>query len=563
MKSVKIVECVPNFSEGKDPGIIQAIRDEITKVPGVKLLHVDMGKSTNRTVVTFAGTPEAVVEAAFQAIRIASEKIDMRQHKGEHPRMGATDVCPLIPVQGVSLEETVIYAKQLGERVGKELGIPVYLYEAAASAEHRKNLASIRSGEYEGLEEKMKGEAWKPDYGPVHFNAKSGATVIGARDFLIAYNVNLNTNSVKLANEVAYDVRENGRPLRDPISGQLKKNADGEVLRSTGLCPSVKAIGWYIDEYGLAQVSMNLTDMHKTSLHEAFEACRKSADAYGLLVTGSELVGLVPKQALLDAGTYFLTKQNRSSGLSELEIIHIAVQSLGLNSLQEFNPIERIIEYMLEENNKPLVSSSLEKFALETASESPAPGGGSVAAYAGALGAALGAMVANLSAHKKGYEDQLSFFSEQATLAQQKLQELLFLVDEDTRAFNGILEALRLPKQTIEEKKTRKKALKLANKKAIEVPYQTMKVAASCLEIIQHMVERGNPNSISDAGVGALCIETAVRGACLNVQINVAGMEDEEKKLAYLDKAKKLEQKTMKSVKGLLDQIREKMNISL
>lgn len=562
MKSVKIVECVPNFSEGKDPGVIQAIRDEITKVPGVKLLHVDMGKSTNRTVVTFAGTPEAVVEAAFQAIRIASEKIDMRQHKGEHPRMGATDVCPLIPVQGVSLEETVIYAKQLGERVGKELGIPVYLYEAAASAEHRKNLASIRSGEYEGLEEKMKGEAWKPDYGPVQFNAKSGATVIGARDFLIAYNVNLNTTSVKLANEVAYDVRENGRPLRDPISGQLKKNADGEVLRSTGLCPSVKAIGWYIDEYGLAQVSMNLTDMHKTRLHEAFEACRKSADAYGLLVTGSELVGLVPKQALLDAGTYFLTKQNRSSGLSELEIIHIAVQSLGLNSLQEFNPNERIIEYMLEENNKPLVSSSLEKFALETASESPAPGGGSVAAYAGALGAALGAMVANLSAHKKGYEDQLSFFSGQATLAQQKLQELLFLVDEDTRAFNGILEALRLPKQTIEEKKTRKKALKLANKKAIEVPYQTMKVAASCLEIIQHMVERGNPNSISDAGVGALCIETAVRGACLNVQINVAGLEDEEKKLTYLDKAKKLEQKTMKSVKSLLDQIREKMNIS-
>lgn len=561
MKISKIIECVPNFSEGRDPMVIQAIQDEISKVGGVKLLHVDMGKSTHRTVVTFAGSPEAVVEAAFQAIRVAAEKIDMRHHRGEHPRMGATDVCPLVPVQGITLEETVFYARQLAERVGQELAIPVYLYEAAATAEHRRNLATIRSGEYEGLEEKMKLKEWSPDFGPKLFNPKSGATVIGARDFLIAYNVNLNTSSVKLANEVAFDVRENGRTLKDPISGAIVKDESGEPKRLPGMCPSVKAIGWFIEEYGLAQVSMNLTNMHLTSLHRAFESCRKSAEQRGLLVTGSELVGLIPKKALVEAGKYFLQKQNRSTGVSEQEIIHIAVQSLGLNSLQPFDPQTRIIEYMLEENNKELVSMSLEKFVRETSSESPAPGGGSVSAYAGALGAALGCMVANLTAHKKGYENQLDFFSGIAEQAQQKINELLFLVDEDTRAFNSILEALRMPKQTVEEKKARKKALRLANKKAIEVPYQTMKVAASCLDFILQMVEKGNPNSVSDAGVGALCIETAVRGAGLNVHINSAGLEDEEKKKYYLEKASKLESKTIQTVGKIIDSVKMKMSV--
>lgn len=561
MKISKIIECVPNFSEGRDPMVIQAIQDEISKVGGVKLLHVDMGKSTHRTVVTFAGSPEAVVEAAFQAIRVAAEKIDMRHHRGEHPRMGATDVCPLVPVQGITLEETVFYARQLAERVGQELAIPVYLYEAAATAEHRRNLATIRSGEYEGLEEKMKLKEWSPDFGPKLFNPKSGATVIGARDFLIAYNVNLNTSSVKLANEVAFDVRENGRTLKDPISGAIVKDESGEPKRLPGMCPSVKAIGWFIEEYGLAQVSMNLTNMHLTSLHRAFESCRKSAEQRGLLVTGSELVGLIPKKALVEAGKYFLQKQNRSTGVSEQEIIHIAVQSLGLNSLQPFDPKTRIIEYMLEENNKELVSMSLEKFVRETSSESPAPGGGSVSAYAGALGAALGCMVANLTAHKKGYENQLDFFSGIAEQAQQKINELLFLVDEDTRAFNSILEALRMPKQTVEEKKARKKALRSANKKAIEVPYQTMKVAASCLDFILQMVEKGNPNSVSDAGVGALCIETAVRGAGLNVHINSAGLEDEEKKKYYLEKASKLESKTIQTVGKIIDSVKMKMSV--
>ncbi|MBK8956212.1 MAG: glutamate formimidoyltransferase [Saprospiraceae bacterium] len=560
MKAQKIIECVPNFSEGRDPLVIQAISECISRVSGVKLLHVDMGQSTNRTVITFAGSPEAVIDAAFEAIRMAAEKIDMRLHKGEHPRMGATDVCPLIPVHGLDLEETVLYAKKLGERVGKELGIPVYLYEAAASAGHRKNLANIRSGEYEGLEEKMKQDEWRPDYGTSEFNPKEGATVIGARDFLIAYNVNLNTTSVKLANEVAFDVRENGRPLKDDATGQLKRDAAGEIMRSNGMCPSVKAIGWYIQEYGSAQVSMNLTNMAQTALHEAFEACRTSAERHGLLVTGSELVGLVPKKALIDAGKFYLSRQKRSSGLGEQEIIAMAVRSLGLNSVSEFRPEERIIEYMLEEQKNPLAELNLQKFALETASENPAPGGGSVAAYAGTLGAALAAMVANLTAHKKAYESQLEFFSGVAEKAHSKLKELLFLVDEDTRAFNGIIEAFRLPKTGIEEKKARKKAIRMANKHAIEVPYKTMKVAYSCLELIRSMAEKGNPNSISDAGVGALCIQAAVQGAGLNVQINAMALDDEEKKQEYLHKANSLEEKTLKEVSSILVFIKNKIS---
>lgn len=559
MKALKIIECVPNFSEGQDEKLIEALSKAIEHTEGVRLLHVDPGKSTNRTVVTFAGNPDAVIEAAFQAIKLASELIDMRFHKGEHPRMGATDVCPLIPISGISMEETVAYSKKLAARVGSELSIPVYLYENSATHPSRKNLADIRSGEYEGLEEKMKNPDWQPDYGPKSFNPKSGATVIGARDFLIAYNVNLNTKSTKLANEIAFDIRENGRPVKDPQTGKLIKNQQGEILRTPGTCKSLKAIGWYIDEYGQAQVSMNLTNMLETPLHKAFEECRKSADRLGLVVTGSELVGLVPKKALLDAGVYFMKKQNRSLGISEEELIDLAIQSLGLNSLALFEPQKRIIEYMLEDKTNKLVDLSLKKFAEETASESPAPGGGSVSAYLGALGASLGAMVANLTAHKKGYEDRLEFFSDHGVQAQEKIKELLFLVDEDTKAFNAIMEAFRLPKNTTEEKSIRKKAIRKANVYAIEIPLKTMETAASCLPLLRAMIENGNPNSISDAGVGALCIQAAVSGAALNVQINAASLDDEAKKAAYFEKAETIETRTGVEVKELIITIKKKI----
>lgn len=559
MKALKIIECVPNFSEGQDEKVIEAISRVIEQTEGVRLLHVDPGKSTNRTVVTFAGSPEPVIEAAFQAIKLASELIDMRYHKGEHPRMGATDVCPLIPISGISMEETVTYSKKLAARVGTELSIPVYLYENSANHPSRKNLADIRSGEYEGLEEKMKNPEWQPDYGPKSFNAKSGATVIGARDFLIAYNVNLNTKSVKLANEIAFDIRENGRPIKDPHTGKLLKNQHGDILRTPGTCKSVKAIGWYIHEYGQAQVSMNLTNMLETPLHKAFEECRKAADRLGLIITGSELVGLVPKKALLDAGVYFMKKQNRSLGIPEEELIELAIQSLGLNSLAPFEPKQRIIEYMLDDKSNKLVDLSLKKFVDETASESPAPGGGSVSAYLGALGAALGAMVANLTAHKKGYEDRLEFFSEYGVQAQEKIKELLFLVDEDTKAFNAIMEAYRLPKNTVEEKSIRKKAIRKANVYAIEIPLKTMETAAACLPLLRAMIENGNPNSISDAGVGALCIQAAVSGAALNVQINAAGLDDEAKKAAYFEKAETIENRTGIEVKELIITIKKKI----
>lgn len=559
MKALKIIECVPNFSEGQDEKVIEAISRAIEQTEGVRLLHVDPGKSTNRTVVTFAGNPETVIEAAFQAIKLASEQIDMRHHKGEHPRMGATDVCPLIPISGISMEETIAYSKKLAARVGTELSIPVYLYENSASHPSRKNLADIRSGEYEGLEEKMKNPEWQADYGPKTFNAKSGATVIGARDFLIAYNVNLNTKSVKLANEIAFDIRENGRPVKDPHTGKLLKNQQGEILRAPGTCKSLKAIGWYIHEYGQAQVSMNLTNMLETPLHKAFEECRIAADRLGLIITGSELVGLVPKKALLDAGVYFMKKQNRSLGIPEDELIELAIQSLGLNSLAPFEPQKRIIEYMLEDKSNKLVDLSLKKFVDETASESPAPGGGSISAYLAALGAALGAMVANLTAHKKGYEDRLEFFSEHGALAQTKIKELLYLVDEDTKAFNAIMEAFRLPKNTVEEKSIRKKAIRKANVYAIEIPLKTMETAASCLPMLKAMIENGNPNSISDAGVGALCIQAAVSGAALNVQINAAGLDDESKKAAYFEKAEIIETRTGIEVKELIITIKKKI----
>lgn len=527
--SSALIECVPNFSEGRDMQIIRQITDEIESVEGVRLLDVDPGKATNRTVVTFVGHPDAVIEAAFLAIKKASELIDMSKHKGEHPRMGATDVCPLIPISGISMEETARYAHKLAKRVGESLQIPVYNYEEAATRPERKNLATIRAGEYEGLEAKLKHPDWQPDYGPASFNAKAGATVIGARDFLVAYNVNLNTKSVRRANSVAFDVREQGRVKTDPATGKPILNAQGETERIPGTCKSVKAIGWYIEEYGIAQISMNLTNIRETPLHVAFDACCKSADARGLRVTGSELVGLVPKSVLTDAGRYFLKKQRRSVGVSEPELIKIAVKSLGLDELAPFDPQKKVIEYLLEDKTvRPLVQKTLVGFADETASESPAPGGGSISAYVGALGVSLGAMVANLSAHKQGWDDRIEYFSEMAEKAQQIKDRLLNLVDEDTAAFNKIMAVFQMPKNTEDEKKARKAAMDTATKGAIEVPLEVMRTAAASLEIIRAMAENGNPNSVSDAGVGALCVRAAIEGAALNVHINCSGFGDKE-----------------------------------
>ncbi|MFZ4426724.1 MAG: glutamate formimidoyltransferase [Saprospiraceae bacterium] len=525
-----LIECVPNFSEGRNPEIIRQIAQSIEQTPGVFLLDVDPGKATHRTVMTFAGPPEAVVEAAFQAIKTAAALIDMRFHQGEHPRMGATDVCPLIPIEGVTMEEAVAWARVLGERVGRELGIPVFLYEKAASRKERVNLATIRSGEYEGLEKKLADPDWCPDFGPARFNERSGATVIGAREFLVAYNANLNTTSVRRANAVAFDVREQGRILRkgNPVTGPVVQDADGNPVRIPGSCRAVKAIGWYIEEYGIAQVSMNLTDLAQTSLHQAFEACCESAEKRGMRVTGSELVGMVPKKVLLDAGKYFLHKQERSKGISEEEIIRIAVRTLGLSELAPFDPRQKILEYRLEDlrKEKKLVDLSLSGFANETASESVAPGGGSVAAFAGALAASLGTMVANLSSHKRGWEAQWEFFSDWAEKGQALKDSLLKLVDEDTKAFHQVLEAFRLPKVSEEDKQKRAMAVEAATHYAIEVPFRTMQQASVCFDILEAMAEKGNPNSASDAGVGALCAQAAVLGAWLNVQTNLPGLKD-------------------------------------
>lgn len=507
--------------------IIKKITDEISSVEGVMLLDVDPGKATNRTVVTFVGPPEAVIQAAYLAICKAGELIDMSKHSGEHPRMGATDVCPLIPVSGITMAETVEYARKLAEMVGSNTSIPVYLYEEAATSAERKNLANIRAGEYEGLAKKIADPAWKPDYGQPVFNAKSGATVIGARDFLVAYNVNLNTTSVRRANSVAFDVRENGRVKTDPLTGKNLLSPSGEPLREPGMCKSVKAIGWFIEEYGIAQISMNLTNIEQTPLHIAFDACCTSAAKRGLRVTGSELVGLVPKKVLTDAGKYFLQKQERSVGVSEKELIHIAIKSLGLEELGPFDPEKKIIEYLLENKTKSsLVKMSLSDFANETASESPAPGGGSVSAYVGSIGVSLGTMVANLSAHKKGWEDKLTFFSEWAEKGQILKDRLLQLVDEDTEAFNKIMDAFKLPKNTDDEKNIRKKAIHEATKGAIEIPLTVMQTSLEALVLIRDMAMHGNPNSVSDAGVGALCCRTAIQGAFLNVQINCTGFSD-------------------------------------
>jgi len=523
---LQLIECVPNFSEGNDLHIIKLITDEIESVEGVRLLNVDPGKATNRTVVTMVGEPNAVIEAAYRAIKKAGELIDMSKHKGEHPRMGATDVCPLIPIANISMEETAAYAQELAKRVGDVLNLPVYLYEAAQPNKDRSNLSVIRAGEYEGFAQKILLPEWKPDFGPASFDHKRGATVIGARDFLVAYNINLNTTSTRRANAVAFDIREAGRTKK--VNGKVVNDENGKPIVIPGSLKCVKAIGWFIEEYGIAQISINLTNINVTPVHIAFdEACRK-ADQRGLRVTGSELVGLIPLKAMTDAGKYFLKKQNRSTGVSEKELIKIAIKSMGLDELTPFKPEERIIEYMLADNNKNLVGMTLTAFADETASESPAPGGGSIAAYVGALGISLATMVANLSSHKQGWDERWEEFSDWADKGQHIKDELLKLVDEDTNAFNKIMSAFGLPKSNDDEKRIRKQAIQDATKYAIEIPFKVMNLAYSSLEIIKAMAADGNPNSVSDAGVGALCARAAVMGAFMNVRINAAGYDDKD-----------------------------------
>lgn len=528
----KLIECVPNFSEGRDLAVIKQITDVIEKSEGVKLLDVDPGAATNRTVVTFVGTPDEVLEAAFQAVRKASEVIDMRHHKGEHPRMGATDVCPLIPVSNISMEETAELARKLAKRIGEELAIPVYCYESAAYSPERKNLANCRAGEYEGLPKKLNDPKWKPDFGPAAFNERSGATAVGARDFLVAFNVNLNTTSTRRANAIAFDVRERGRVLRegDPVNGKIVKDEHGNEVYVPGSLKAVKAIGWFIEEYGIAQISMNLTNIGITPVHIAFdEVCKKAAER-GIRVTGSELVGLIPLKSMIEAGKYFLGKQERSRGVDEAELIKIAVKSMGLDDLKPFVPEDKIIEYVLAKDQKAakLVDLTVKGFANLTASEAPAPGGGSVAAFLGALGASLATMVANLSSHKRGWDERWEYFSDWAEKGQKLKDELLFLVDEDTRAFNLIMDAFGLPKGSEDEKKTRSQAIQEASRYAMEIPLRVMKTTLEAMTLIEAMAREGNPNSVSDAGVGALCARTAVAGAHLNVKINASGVTDKD-----------------------------------
>jgi glutamate formiminotransferase/formiminotetrahydrofolate cyclodeaminase len=539
----ELIECVPNFSEGRDENIIRQITDAIKSTDGVSLLDVDPGATTNRTVVTLVGTPDAAIEAAFRGIKKAAELIDMRKHKGAHPRMGATDVCPFIPVSGVTWEEAIECAKKLGKRVGDELGIPVYLYEKAAKEKSRSNLAVVRAGEYEGFAEKIKKPEWKPDFGPAKFNEKAGATAIGAREFLVAYNVNLNTKSVRRANSIAFDVREQGRFKTEDgtPSGKKVLNEKGEPVRIPGMLKHVKAIGWFVKEYGIAQVSMNLTDIDETPMHVAFDACVESAIQRGLRVTGSEIVGMVPKKCLTDAGRYFLRKQKWSEGASEEELIDIAVRSMGLSELKPFDPKEKVIELKIESDSKSPVTMNLREFCNETLSDSPAPGGGSVAALMGALGASLGGMVANLSAGKRGWDDKLQYFSDWAVKAQKLKDELLALVDEDTNAFNKVMDAFGLPKGSEEEKKARAAAVESATKYAAEIPLKVMETAAKSYELLAEMAEKGNPASVSDVGVGALATRACVDGAALNVRINLGQLKDEKFKTALHEKLRKVQ----------------------
>ncbi len=540
----KLIECVPNFSEGRDQNIIRQITDAIESVDSVSLLDVDPGASTNRTVVTFVGNPDAAVEAAFRAIKKAAELIDMRKHKGAHPRMGATDVCPFIPVSNVNWDEAIACANRLGERVGDELKIPIYLYERAAKNESRSNLSVIRAGEYEGFFEKIKQPEWKPDFGPDVFNEKSGATVIGVRDFLVAYNVNLNTKSVRRANSVAFDVREQGRVQTEDGTpwGKPALDASGEPIRVPGMLKHVKAIGWFVKEYGIAQVSMNLTNIEETPLHAAFDACCESAARRGLRVTGSEIVGMVPKKCLVDAGRYFLRKQKWSEGASEEELIDVAIRSMGLSELKPFDPKEKVIEFKIEsaEPKNSLVKMDLREFCNETLSDSPAPGGGSVAALMGALGASLGGMVANLSAGKRGWDDKVEYFSNWAVKAQQLKDELLALVDEDTAAFNKVMDAFALSKESAEEKAARATAIEEATKYAARVPLKVMETASKSYELLAEMAEKGNPASVSDVGVGALATRACIEGAALNVRINLAQLKDERFKSGLLKEVQQI-----------------------
>lgn len=563
MAKRQLIECVPNFSEGRDMGIINQITDAIRAVSGVRVVDVDPGKATNRTVVTMVGEPEAVCEAAFQGVKKAQELIDMRKHHGAHPRFGATDVCPLVPVSNITMDEVVVLARKLAERIGTELGISVYCYEKAAFKPERRNLAACRAGEYEGLAQRVVTEEWKPDFGPALFNAKSGATAVGARNFLVAYNVNLNTTSTRRANAVAFDIREKGRPQRegDPVVGKKKVGPDGKVLWTPGSLKACKAIGWYIEEFGIAQVSINLTDISVTPLHVAFEETCKKAEARGLRVTGSELVGVVPLQAMLDAGRYFLHKQQRSTGIADEEIIKIAVKSMGLDELYPFEPKKKIIEYILEdENAHPLTNMTLRGFVEEAASESPAPGGGSVSAAIGALGVALGSMVANLSAHKPGWDSRWREFSDWADKGKHYVDQLLHLVDEDTAAFNGIMDALGMPKGNDEEKAVRHAALQEATRRATEVPAQIMRTCYASMEVMEAMAKLGNPASVSDAGVGALAARAGVIGAFLNVKINVPSLEDKayvkallEEGAELVEKANRLEEEILAQTNAVMD----------
>ena len=560
----QLIECVPNFSEGLDLSIIKQITDECEKVDGIKLLNVDPGKTTNRTVVTFVGNPQAVIDAAFNAIKKAGELIDMSKHKGEHPRMGATDVCPLIPIKNISLQQTAIYAQKLAKRVGEELNLPVYLYEEAQTNKKRSNLSEIRAGEYEGYFKKILLPEWKPDFGPQIFDEKRGATVIGARDFLVAYNINLNTTSTRRANSIAFDVREAGRVLRDgdPITGKIILNADGSPKSIPGSLKSVKAIGWYIQEYGVCQISMNLTNINITPIHIAFDEVVKKASDRGIRVTGSELIGLIPLKGMLDAGKYFLNKQKRSIGVSESELIKIAVKSMGLDELAPFNPNERIIEYVLKNTaDSKLINMNLATFADETASESPAPGGGSISAYVGSLGVSLATMVANLSSHKKGWDNRWQEFSIWAEKGQSLKDQLINLVDADTKAFNDIMSAFNLPKSTDEEKKKRTQCIQEATKYAIEVPFKVMQLSFESMDLIKTMAMEGNPNSVSDAGVGALCARSAVIGAFMNVRINASGLDDKKFVDEIISKGKLIEKQTIAAETEILSLVNEKIGI--
>ena len=567
-KIKQLIECVPNFSEGRDMGIIQQITDEIRNSAGVRLLDVDPGEATNRTVVTFVGEPDAVMEAAFRAVRKASQLIDMRQHHGAHPRSGATDVLPLVPVAGITLEECAELARKLAKRLADELEIPCYCYEAAALKPERKNLAVVRRGEYEAIPERINDPAEAPDFGARPFDegvARTGCTNVGARDFLIAVNYNLNTTSTRRANAIAFDVREKGRPAREgnPITGKIKLDENGKKIMIPGTLKGTKGIGWYIEEYGIAQVSMNITNINVTPLHVAFDEVCRCAQNRGVRVTGTEIVGLVPERTLLEAGRYFLEKQQRSTGIPKEDIIKIAIKSLGLSDLKPFNPREKVIEYLLEDENsddKALVKMTVKGFAEETSRESPAPGGGSVAAYMGALGAALGTMVANLSSHKPGWDDRWEEFSRWADKGQALSDELLVLVDEDTRAFNKIMEAFGLPKKTDEDKRLRSEAIQAATLFATQVPLQTMQAAFGAFELCQAMAEQGNPNSVSDAGVGALAARAAVLGAGLNVKINAASLKDRETADKMIAEAERLIAEAQKKEAEIIGIVERKIN---